>query len=173
MEALLGAAVRFKHRPKVLSATRNALGAITADHAENSAYVMRIMTPKQTKILGSQKLPFGTDPTDYFSQAASEFESEKGTKLRDELRAEFGSVNQGTKFFFLGDVVEKKLDERERTKHAEACSSCGKTAAEVGLNRLLRCSACTIAPLYCCAECQRGAWGVHKAECKAKRKASK
>jgi hypothetical protein len=60
-----------------------------------------------------------------------------------------------------------------RTKTGATCVACGKSAADVGPSRLLKCSACTIAPLYCSAECQQACWKAHKAECKANRKASK
>ena len=70
---------------------------------------------------------------------------------------------------YLDDVIAQKLDQHEKAKLAEACSACGKTAQQAGLSRLLRCSGCTVAPLYCCGECQKGAWGKHKVECKANR----
>jgi hypothetical protein len=50
------------------------------------------------------------------------------------------------------------------------CVACGKSAAELGVKKLMRCSACTIAPCYCSAVCQRECWSAHKAECKANRK---
>jgi hypothetical protein len=58
---------------------------------------------------------------------------------------------------------------------SDVCVACGKTAADVecGAGKLLRCSACTIAPKYCSVACQRACWKAHKAECKANRKASK
>jgi hypothetical protein len=56
-------------------------------------------------------------------------------------------------------------------KAPEVCYACGKTAAAQGRRRLLKCSACTIEPLYCSAECQRACWGDHRAKCLANRKA--
>jgi hypothetical protein len=44
----------------------------------------------------------------------------------------------------------------DHRKQKEACTVCGKTAEETG-KELLRCSACTIKPTYCGAECQRAA----------------
>jgi hypothetical protein len=54
----------------------------------------------------------------------------------------------------------------------DACVACGKTSADVGVKALLRCSACSIAPLYCSVECQRACRKAHKAECKANKKAN-
>ncbi len=56
---------------------------------------------------------------------------------------------------------------------AEACVACGKTAADVGVKKLLKCSACTVAPRYCSAACQHACWKAHKAECRANKNAAK
>jgi hypothetical protein len=56
-----------------------------------------------------------------------------------------------------------------KSKSVEVCVACGRSAADVGAKKLLKCSACTIAPMYCSAECQKACWGAHKAECKANR----
>ncbi len=56
------------------------------------------------------------------------------------------------------------------SKAGDVCVACGKCAADVGATRLLKCSACTIAPMYCSAKCQHACWVAHKAECKANRK---
>ena len=58
-------------------------------------------------------------------------------------------------------------------KALDVCMACGKTAADVGAVKLLKCSACTIAPVYCSAACQSACWKEHKVECKANRKADK
>jgi hypothetical protein len=68
------------------------------------------------------------------------------------------------------DVVAKRLAVYEEEKLAETCVECGKSAKMLGVLRLLRCSACSIAPRYCSVECQKAAWPKHKAECKANRK---
>jgi hypothetical protein len=52
----------------------------------------------------------------------------------------------------------------------DRCVSCYKTSRDAGLPQLLRCSACTLAPTYCSVACQKTAWAVHKAECKAHKK---
>jgi hypothetical protein len=63
------------------------------------------------------------------------------------------------------------LDTAATSHHGEkVCSGCGKTAADAGVAKLLRCNACTIAPLYCGAACQTACWQSHKAACKANRK---
>jgi hypothetical protein len=61
----------------------------------------------------------------------------------------------------------KQLD---KSKVRDVCVRCSKTAADEGLRKLLKCSACTIAPLYCSTACQKACWKEHKAECKANRK---
>ena len=61
------------------------------------------------------------------------------------------------------------LSAREKRRQTEKCVACGKTALDVQLNRLFKCSVCTIAPRYCSVECQTAGWPSHKAECKANR----
>ena len=52
----------------------------------------------------------------------------------------------------------------------KVCSGCGKSAVDAGVEKLLKCSVCTIAPSYCSAACQKACWKAHKTECKANRK---
>ena len=52
----------------------------------------------------------------------------------------------------------------------QVCVACGKSAVDVRVKKLLKCSACTIEPKYCSVECQHACWPAHKAECKANRK---
>jgi hypothetical protein len=115
------------------------------------------MTPKQAKILGTGEKQADFVETLHLLDKVGIGSSWMTDNKREEMR-------------------QHVLDEQEQMvakKLAEACSLCGKTAQELGLVRLLRCSACTIAPLYCSAECQRGAWERHKSECKASRMAGK
>ncbi len=58
-------------------------------------------------------------------------------------------------------------------KESRACTACGKSQEELGGIRLLKCSACTLAPRYCSAACQKISWSTHKAECKTNKKALK
>jgi hypothetical protein len=58
-------------------------------------------------------------------------------------------------------------------RECDVCVSCGKTAADIGAKKLLKCSGCTIAPRYCSAACQKAGWKAHMAACKANRKAPK
>jgi hypothetical protein len=60
-----------------------------------------------------------------------------------------------------GHLVHARVDARV---------ACGRTSADVGMKALLRCSACSVAPLYCSVECQRACRRAHKAECKANKK---
>jgi hypothetical protein len=70
-------------------------------------------------------------------------------------------------------AVMRSLEEYEERKIREVCVNCGKQAAEMPLQRLLKCSACTIMPAYCSTECQKACWKGHKVECKANRKTTK
>jgi hypothetical protein len=63
-----------------------------------------------------------------------------------------------------GAVVPRCLQTHDR------CIACCKTARDVGLRQLLKCSVCVLAPKYCSAACQKKSWAEHKAECKAHRK---
>jgi hypothetical protein len=54
-------------------------------------------------------------------------------------------------------------------KSPKVCSACGKSSDEMGKRKMLRCSVCSVAPVYCSTECQHAAWPGHKAECKANR----
>ncbi len=117
----------------------------------NAEHMKRVMTPRQAKILGTQDVPYGSTLLDSPGVTAL---VDKG--MLNGNMEHIQSCARNTECSFRGDVVAKKLDEREKEKLAEACSSCGKTASEAGLARLLRCSACTIGPLYCGAECQKG-----------------
>jgi hypothetical protein len=56
------------------------------------------------------------------------------------------------------------------SKTRDVCLSCGRTAADVGKDKLHICSACTIRAMYCCVECQRAHWHVHRVECRVNRK---
>jgi uncharacterized CHY-type Zn-finger protein len=58
----------------------------------------------------------------------------------------------------------------QRQKMTESCVVCGKTRAELGVEGLMRCSACTVEPKYCSVGCQKAHWKGHKAECKANRR---
>ena len=64
--------------------------------------------------------------------------------------------------------VSQPVETQNRAQ--EVCTACGKTAAMVGIKKLMKCSACTIEPLYCSAACQRACWGAHKAVCRENRK---
>jgi hypothetical protein len=58
----------------------------------------------------------------------------------------------------------------QKLRKAEGCSKCGTTPADLGVEKLLKCSGCTIAPLYCSVVCQQACWKAHKADCKANKK---
>jgi hypothetical protein len=62
---------------------------------------------------------------------------------------------------------------KSKNRLLESCVVCGKTAQELGMDKMFKCSACSIRPLYCSPECQRAHWGEHRPECKANKKVSK
>jgi hypothetical protein len=66
--------------------------------------------------------------------------------------------------------AQPKAAPKNGAKVMEMCVACGKTAAEARVKKLLRCSACTLAPRYCSVECNHACWAAHKAECKANKK---
>jgi hypothetical protein len=63
-----------------------------------------------------------------------------------------------------------KVKRQSATVVTAGCVACCKTADDLGVERLHRCSACMLARLYCSSECQKACWKMHKAECKANRK---
>jgi hypothetical protein len=71
-----------------------------------------------------------------------------------------------------GQDMVKAMEERQKEKLLAACTVCGKTAQELGLQQLKFCSVCTIRPPYCSSACQGVHWPEHKKECKANRKSS-
>jgi hypothetical protein len=72
--------------------------------------------------------------------------------------------------FFEGKSLYEALQREREVFHATCvCVVCERTAAQEGLKRLPRCSACTIELAYCSAECQRAHWQAHRAECMANR----
>jgi hypothetical protein len=87
---------------------------------------------------------------------------------------------RGERVFGLVNLAAAAVEQPDATGHAsqrsakgsDACAACGKTAADAGVAKLLKCSACTIAPLYCSAACQKACWKAHKADCKANKKAN-
>jgi hypothetical protein len=157
MEALLAMVDKVKEDPLIVCSARQALGSMTDGHAENSAYLNKIMSNKQAKILQHSQsahpalLANSQSYPQYFT--ASEIEQ---VELRLQTLTE-------------EDTAAQKIFHREKEKKAESCNACGKTAGDLGLARMLRCSACTLRPCYCSAECQRACWGAHKQECKANR----
>jgi hypothetical protein len=70
----------------------------------------------------------------------------------------------------ISEEMVQEVEERECRRMAQLCVGCGKTREQLDMRPLLRCSACTVAPGYCGAACQKAHWPAHKVECKANRK---
>jgi hypothetical protein len=155
IDAILHAIDYFKHDPRVLSMAREALAKISANHDVNTAYVKSKMTGKQASRLAKVTLEDFLPP-----------ESQLDPYLKHTLDMANGYL-QATKEH---DVAGQMAKAREKEKLAQKCVVCKKTAEEMGLKQLSKCSVCTIAPSYCGKECQKAHWAAHKNECKQNRK---
>jgi hypothetical protein len=143
------------------SRTVQMLECITFDHARNLAHWKQAMPTSLAKKL--QRAVNACRDSQNKQDWLRELGIEPETKAEVEAIIQSGlGVNQG--------VCAKALVMHEIQKIMEQCAGCGKTAASCGMDRLLRCSACTIATGYCGPECQKACWPGHKAECKANRK---
>jgi hypothetical protein len=161
MEALLAMVEKIKHDHSAVLCIRGALRALTDRHAENRAHLNKIMTKKQVKILQQSESAHPTIVAN-MQEIAQSYPQYFSASYMEDTKADLQALTEK-------DTVAQKLFDREKEKKAESCTACGKTAGELGLERMLRCSACTLRPWYCSAECQRACWGAHKAECKANR----
>ncbi len=161
MEMLLALTERVKDKPCMVWGIRSVFTEMTRKHEENQAYLTRIMSPKQTKLLYKSGFDLQSVVFDEVASADDEFLQEVGWNREAGIQWLADDMQK--------DAIAQKFHVRAQEKQAEACTACGKTAGELGLERLLRCGACTLRPWYCSAECQRACWGAHKAECKANR----
>jgi hypothetical protein len=60
-----------------------------------------------------------------------------------------------------------------KRKTCQVCAVCSLSVGERGVKKLFRCSACTLAPVYCSPACQQAGWKGHKEECKKNKKTAK
>jgi stage V sporulation protein SpoVS len=172
IEALLAVAERHKQSAKILDSVRSSLGTIAANHEQNSAYVMKSMTSKQTRILG--RFDHAAE-TKRRLEGDAKYQTERmGEGAHDaDIQACLNKLLANETFLLQRaqcDVVEKRLAVYEEEKLAATCVECGKSAKLLGVECLMKCSACTTGALYCSVECQKAAWPKHKAECKANRR---
>jgi hypothetical protein len=162
IDELLTLTERVKQNFLALGCIRTAIKVITDNHKVNQAYLTRTMSLKQARILYRAEVPHAVDSE---SLGFDENRLRDMGMTKEELIAGMNGFIQDVKT----DVAAKQVHDRELEKQADACVVCGRTAGELGLARMLRCSACTLKPSYCSVQCQRACWGAHKAECKANR----
>jgi hypothetical protein len=166
IDVLLALSERAKNDPQLLFYIRCLLNDISKKHEENTRYIRSVMTAKQAKIPARAEVPDTTDlkPTSNDTKTL-------GDRQITQQDVEFWQKYMRKRGQFMQtDVAAQKLEERDQEKMSEACIACGQTAEQLGLSRMLRCSACTVSPLYCSAECQKASWSAHKAECRANKR---
>jgi hypothetical protein len=161
MDLLLELVDRHRDDANLMSLVRVTLDSMTRLHCQNRAYLLQTMTASQAKKLKNSSDGFAQ----VFEQQARERNSEQvlGRCVDEE------AMDKCFRFFRslkATDTASTILAERAKKKQLEACESCGRTAGELKVAALLRCSACTIAPRYCSAACQRAGWPAHKPLCK-------
>ncbi len=158
--AIIRATKRHKDSELVLIKAREALNAITRNHEENTEYVKREMSGKQAARMEKFTLEkkFGE-------------KLENAGHLPEQDRISLLQVQEWVRELRMEhDITGEVAQSRQRDKLGQRCAGCGRTAGEMGVQQLLKCSVCTIAPMYCGTECQKAQWKTHKAECKANRK---
>ncbi len=167
IEALLSLSERAKNDPKILFYIRSLLTDMSNEHEENTRYIARVMTAKQAKIIARAEAPHAPPAHEYDDTDTPIMRTRDLTP--EEVDVWQKALCKKAQDMQL-DVAAQKIEERDQKKKAEACTACGQTAEELGLSRMLRCSACTVSPLYCSAACQKASWSAHKAECKVNKR---
>jgi hypothetical protein len=169
IELLLQAALKHKQDSRTLSGIRKVLKLIVHMHAANHAYLTNAMSAKHAKIL--QRSDQHMNAT---FKMLSEFQFENcGFHAENSLQEAFRNSAHHMAESLRTDLVAAKLVDRAKQKLAETCSQCGQSAQALGKQRLLKCSGCNLGRLYCCSECQKAHWAVHKVECRANRMVGK
>jgi hypothetical protein len=113
VDTLLKVIDLHKDNATLLQRARGLLDSITDGHDENSGYVMSAMTRQQIKRLHRAGAAEGTT-------SVNDSDSERLTQT---------------------DIVSKIVAVHEQEKLAETCSECGRSAGELGIVRMMRCSA--------------------------------
>jgi hypothetical protein len=144
--------------------TRGILIAMTENNVENTAYLKQAMPGSKAKLLRS------AFECGHCLVARAVEQRTRCTCCHTDQKTWARSMNEIKKIVEnKSEIIDDVVKEYERLRVTEPCAGCGKTAAVCGLERLMQCSACTIAPKYCSAACQKACWPAHKAECKANR----
>ena len=156
----------------LLSRARILIQELTFDNEKNAAHISRILPPKLARRLGKAEFT-REDVSKYLNGAAEIGISPDTLDINIHAQEPEQRLKEILECDHKNDVVARWVAEREEQKLGETCEACGKSARDLGKKVMLKCSACTLAPLYCGSECQKAAWPAHKAACKANRKASK
>jgi hypothetical protein len=156
MDAVLRAFDRFEEYLDLVDDARDAILSITFDNEANTEHAMSIITLRQAKKMTKYAVELAID--------------KNCLRTDDATRRRFRPAAQHYVKQSKDDVFAHMVKLHEERIRTAVCANCGKNAALAGLERLLQCNACTIAPFYCGIECQKACWGAHKAECKANRK---
>jgi hypothetical protein len=144
--------------------TRGILIAMTENNVENTAYLKQAMPGSKAKLLRS------AFECGHCLVARAVEQRTRCTCCHTDQKTWARSMNEIKKIVEnKSEIIDDVVKEYERLRVTEPCAGCGKTAAVCGLERLMQCSACTIAPKYCSAACQKACWPAHKAECTANR----
>jgi hypothetical protein len=159
-KAIISAANRYNNDQLLVEMAQGAIAAITCtqDDAGNQANISETTSGKQAKRTEAktQIIP---------RHSMHEPPLPKGMNGVAALSHLSDSAN-------ASDVSVERLAASNQEKAAQKCTVCGKTAAESGLRKLMKCSGCTVAPPYCSSVCQKAHWSAHKLECKANRNAA-
>ncbi len=176
IQVTLQALDRYKTSSELVRQVRRVLHALSNKNDQNTALVKSLLTPQQIKRLNKVEHAFASPSDDAFHKEFArifsprmETETLFSAVINNHVRRAY---EEETTSRTQNDVVAQAKAEYDHQKMLEKCVVCGKSAGELG-TRLLKCSACTVAPMYCSAECQKAGWPGHKAECKVNRKALK
>jgi hypothetical protein len=151
----------------LLSSAYSALQSITEGHDKNAEHMAKIMPRSLAKKL--RNATFAPRDEEQILSSLLQKMSPVARKHWDKYDENL-AIHPVPIIEHKRDVLKGVFEERAKEKLNERCSGCGKSAEMCGLKQLMRCSACTLLPGYCGAECQRACWAAHKKECKANRK---
>jgi hypothetical protein len=154
---------RQSEEKKIISRVHCALMAVTNEHDGNTEYLKQRMSRRLAAMIYESRFENGLRKTIMHNHGDVIPEED-----RQQMQAFLKDVSPHRD---RQDVIAQVAEPWLKEKSGQICVLCSKSAADVGLLQLSKCSACTLAPLYCGPGCQKMHWKVHKAECKANRKA--